>query len=173
MYTPFHWYEMISASSGESLAAMTEKQPVLLVFLRFFGCPFCRQALDDIAKQRSQIEARGMRIVLVHMAPDSATAERFLKKYGLLPIDHIPDPEKQFYREFGLRRFGTLQLLGFTNWLRGFQAAALEAHGAAAADLSDGFQMPGLFVLHQGETLRSFVYTNAYDRLDYAAFSRL
>jgi peroxiredoxin len=166
---------MISVSSGESLAAMTERQPVLLVFLRFWGCSSCRQALSDIAKQRSQIEARGLRVVLVHMAPDPATAERFLSKYGLAPIDHVPDPERRFYREFGLHRASALQLLGFTHWLRGFQAAVVEAHGAAApsAELGDGFQMPGLFVLHRGETLRSFVHTNAYDRPDYAALSRL
>ena len=175
MQTPLFWHEMISVHSQESLAEMTEKQPVMVVFLRFFGCSFCREAISDIAQRRSKIEAAGLRIVFVHMAPDPATAEKFLKKYRLFPVDHIPDPEKRFYQAFGLQRASAHQLLGFTNWVRGFQAAVIEGHGAAiaSAELGDGFQMPGLFVLYRGETLRSFIHTQAYERPDYEVFARI
>ena len=52
MHTPPFWHEMVSAYSHESLAEMTEKQPVMLVFLRFFGCSFCRESISDIAQRR-------------------------------------------------------------------------------------------------------------------------
>lgn len=157
---------MVSAHSHESLVEMSEKQPVMLIFLRFFGCCFCHETIRDVAEWRSNIESAGLRIVFVHMAPDATTAERFLKKYHLFPIDHILDPEKRFYRAFGLQRASAQQLLGFTNWVRGFQAAA-------TAELGDSFQMPGLFVLYRGDTLRSFIHAQAYDRPDYEAIARI
>lgn len=175
MQAPLFWHEMVSVYSQESLAEMSEKQPVMLIFLRFFGCSFCRESISDIAKQRSKIEAAGLRIVFVHMAADAATAEKFFKKYRLFPADHIPDPDKRFYQAFGLQRASARQLLGLTNWVRGFQAAAIEGHGAAmaSAELGDGFQMPGLFVLYRGDILRSFIHTQVYDRPDYEAIARV
>ncbi|MCC7464963.1 MAG: redoxin domain-containing protein, partial [Saprospiraceae bacterium] len=96
MQAPSFWNEMVSASSGETLAEMADKQPVMLVFLRFFGCSFCREAISDVAKRRKKFEASGFRVVFVHMAPNASVAEKFFKKYKLFPVDHISDPEKQF-----------------------------------------------------------------------------
>ncbi|MBK8557721.1 MAG: redoxin domain-containing protein [Lewinellaceae bacterium] len=74
------WDEMVTANSGESLADLSEKGTVLLVFLRHFGCSFCREAISDISKRRKKLEAKGVRVVLVHMATDLETAEKFFKK---------------------------------------------------------------------------------------------
>lgn len=166
---PAFWAKMVTENSGESVAQMAEKQPVLLVFLRFFGCSFCREAISDIAKRRKKLEKRGLRIVLVHMAPSAETAETFFKKYRLFPIDHIADPEKNFYRAFGLGRGTPQQLFGLMNWIRGFQAAVIEGHGATyqSEELGDGFQMPGVFVLYKGEIRNSFIHRYAHDRPDY------
>ena len=166
---PAIWGKMTTVNSGESLAQMAEQQPVLLVFLRFFGCSFCREAISDIAKRRKKLEKRGLRIVLVHMAPGRETAESFFKKYKLFPIDHISDPQCHFYRAFGLTRGTPKQLFGLMNWIRGFQATVLEGHGAAyqSEELGDGFQMPGVFVLHKGAIRNSFVHRYAHDRPDY------
>lgn len=169
MQTPSFWNEMVSTTSGETLAQMAEKQPVMLVFLRFFGCSFCREAISDIANRRQKFENNGFRVVFVHMAPNAAVAEKFFRKYKLFPVDHISDPEKRFYALFGLGRGTPQQLFGLMNWIRGFQASVLEGHGAEleTPELGDGFQMPGVFVLHKGETIRSFVHRYAHDRPDY------
>ena len=123
------WEEMVTQNSGESLTQITAQQPVLLVFLRHFGCSFCREAIADIAKRRKGLEAQGVRIVFVHMAPDKEVAEKFFRKYRLFPIDHISDPEKRFYQAFGLGRGTPAQLFGLMNWIRGFQAGVVEGHG--------------------------------------------
>jgi peroxiredoxin len=169
MTAPAHWKEMVSVQSGETLADMAEQQPVMLVFLRFFGCSFCREAISDITKRRKKFETNGFRVVFVHMAPDPATAEKFFKKYKLYPVDHISDPEKRFYQAFGLGRGTPQQLFGLMNWIRGFQATVIEGHGAEleTPELGDGFQMPGVFVLHKGEIVRSYVHRFAHDRPDY------
>lgn len=165
------WSSMHTANSGESLLALSEDKPVLLVFLRFFGCSFCREAISDIARRRKKLEGQGFRIVFVHMAAVPDLAEKFFKRYKLFPIDHILDPEMQFYKAFGLGRSSPKQLLGLMNWIRGFQATVLEGHGADPSmdnpELGDGFQMPGVFVLYKGEIRRSFIHRFPYDRPDY------
>lgn len=167
--SPAIWGRMISVDNGVSVAQMADEQPVMLIFLRFFGCSFCREAISDIAKRRKALEDQGFRLVFVHMAPDPELAEKFFKKYKLYPIDHICDPEKNFYRAFGLSRGTPQQLFGLMSWIRGFQASVLEGHGATyhSEELGDGFQMPGVFVLHKGEIRNSFVHQHPYDRPDY------
>ncbi|MBK6932792.1 MAG: AhpC/TSA family protein [Saprospirales bacterium] len=165
---PAVWTEMLSQNE-ESLALLTEQSPVLLVFLRHFGCSFCREAISDIAKRRNRLEKRGVRIVMVHMANEPGLAEKFFHKYKLWPIDYISDPEKRLYRAFELGRGTPAQLFGLMNWIRGFEAGILEGHGFASPgeEYGDGFQMPGVFVLHKGEIKHSFIHRHAWDRPDY------
>jgi len=59
---------------GESLKEMTDKQPVLIAFLRHLGCVFCMEAMKDIEVQRNEIESRNVSICLVHMG-DPTSAE--------------------------------------------------------------------------------------------------
>ncbi len=43
---------------------------MLLVFLRHFGCSFCRQAISDVADLGPELAKRGVRPgVLVHLGP--------------------------------------------------------------------------------------------------------
>ncbi|MCX6930975.1 MAG: redoxin domain-containing protein, partial [Verrucomicrobia bacterium] len=74
--------------SGQTLAALSEASPVLLVFLRHAGCTFCREAIGDVARERGVIEAAGVRIVLVHMR-DSDAIEKLIGKYDLDGVDRI------------------------------------------------------------------------------------
>jgi peroxiredoxin len=168
------WREMTTVNSGENIAEMAQNQPVMLVFLRHFGCSFCREAIFDIGNIRPNIEQDGFRIVMVHMAPDAATAVKFFKRYKLYPIDHIADPEKRFYRAFGLGRGTTAQLFGLMSWIRGFESTILEGHGMSAPseEIGDGFQMPGVFVLHKGEIKNAFIHQMSHDRPDYLEIVR-
>ncbi|MBK7936544.1 MAG: redoxin domain-containing protein [Lewinellaceae bacterium] len=174
---PIFWAKMVTVNTGETVLQLADQQPVLLIFLRFFGCSFCREAISDIARRRKKLESRGLRIVFVHMAATPEIAESFFKKYKLFPIDHIADPEKNFYRAFGLGRGTPQQLFGLMNWIRGFQATVIEGHGAAASfqneELGDGFQMPGVFVLYKGEIRNSFIHRYAHDRPDYEEICQL
>ncbi|MEM1328209.1 MAG: peroxiredoxin-like family protein [Bacteroidota bacterium] len=151
--------------NGHSLMELSYHQPVLLVFLRHFGCTFCREALADIAKQRSEIETLGIKIVLVHMS-NTKLAERYFTRYDLSGVDHVSDPECRFYAGFGLTKGTFNQLFGLKSWARGFQAGILEGH-FIGNQLGDGFQMPGIFVISHGEVQSSFIHREASDRPDY------
>ena len=163
------WTEMSFENSKESLASVASDQPVLLVFLRHFGCSFCREAMSDLSKLKTEMTSKGIRLVFVHMAPEKVTAEKFFKRYSLLPVDHISDPEKQFYRKFGLIRCSPGKLLGFGNFVRGFESGILNGNGFAnpSEELGDGFQMPGIFMVYKGEVLSQFIHRFPYDRPNY------
>jgi peroxiredoxin len=169
------WKNFKMMNSESSLYDLSQESAVLVVFLRHFGCSFCREAIDDIAKKRKDFEERGLRIVMVHMSPTQKTAEQFFKKYKLMPVDHISDQECAVYRAFGLGKGTPKQLFGLMNWIRGFQATVVEGHGFDfhGVDIGDGFQMPGVFVIQNGEIKNSYIHNNAWDRPDYEAICRI
>ena len=161
----------MQTDTGRTVLDLSYDQPVMLIFLRHFGCTFCREALSDIAELRPQIEADGTRVVFVHMA-DNELAGRYFKKYKLHGACHVSDPDCEFYQFFGLTKGTSHQLFGLHSWVRGFEAGVMNGHGVGYRPLGDGFQMPGVFVLLNGEIRESFVHKLASDRPDYASLSR-
>ncbi|MEN0004842.1 MAG: SelL-related redox protein [Bacteroidota bacterium] len=161
--TPF-LQEMVT-NTGENLFDLSVKQPVLLIFLRHFGCTFCREALADISKQKGHIEELGTKIVFVHMT-DDVVADRYFNRYELENAIHISDPDCKFYAGFGLVKGSFTQLFGLQSWIRGFSAGVVNGHGVGP-QLGDGFQMPGAFVIQNGEIKESFIHKLASDRPDY------
>lgn len=152
-------------NEGTNLINLSESKPVLLVFLRHFGCTFCREALADISKEREAIEASGSELVFVHMT-DNEIAERYFNRYGLEGVQHISDPECKYYTKFGLVKGNFTQLFGLQSWIRGFSAGVVAGHGIGP-QLGDGFQMPGAFVIQEGKIKNSFIHKLASDRVDY------
>ncbi|MFM7090710.1 MAG: AhpC/TSA family protein, partial [Bacteroidota bacterium] len=69
------WLSEMFTNKGETLLNLSNNNPVLLVFLRHFGCIFCKEALIDISKSKADIEAGGISIVFVHMT-DFETADK-------------------------------------------------------------------------------------------------
>lgn len=154
--------------NNQSLEELSRSQPRLLVFLRHAGCTFCREALADIQKQRSTIEAQGLGIVLISML-EPAEAKGFFAKYGLDDLPRISDPQRQLYAAFELHRGNVWQLLGPHVWWRGAKAF-FGGHGLGRLQ-GDGFQMPGAFVLADGKIVQAFRHRTAADRPDYAAMA--
>src|SRR5512134_2772778 len=85
------------------LRGLAAETPALVVFLRSFGCTFCREAMADIAAVASAIRDAGAAIAVVHGGtPDEAGP--WLAKYGLQDVTQISDPDLAHYRAFGLGR---------------------------------------------------------------------
>lgn len=150
---------------GTDLLTLSTTSPVLIVFLRHMGCTFCREALADIAKQRSTIESRGYRIALVHMVSD-ADAAAYFSKYSLQDLPAFSDPKRELYQAFELRNGSLTQLFNWRSWIRGVSAGIFRGHLAGSL-AGNGFQMPGAFVLHKGQITKAFRHETAADRPDY------
>ncbi len=158
--------EEMTANTGENLGIISEEQPVLIVFLRHFGCVFCKEALSDLAEKRSIIEGKKVRIVFVHMAADEM-AETYFKRYELEGITHISDADQRYYAAFGVTRGSFSQLYGLRTWTRGY-AASKKGHKLELAQaLGDSTQMPGIFLLKDREIKHSYLHQLPSDRPNY------
>ncbi len=149
--------------SGSPLLALTDK-PALVVFLRSFGCTFCREAIADVAAAKAAIEAAGASIVFVHGASQDE-ADPWFEKYGMSGVSQISDPGLEHYAAFGLGRTGVQSLVDPKVWVRGAVCALSRGFGAQSPEMMR--QMPGVFVVQGGGVLASYRHRSPADRPDY------
>jgi peroxiredoxin len=157
----------IRTESGASLLGLVEASPVLLIFLRHFGCSFCRQAISDVAELRGELARRGVRPVFVHLGTPER-AKPFFDYYGLGDVERVSDPEAKIYQDpvFQLSRINPwltlLQPSVWVGWLKG----TIFTHGIGAIK-EDGHQKQGLFFLKGAKIVRQFRYKTIADEPDY------
>src|SRR5271167_3537889 len=156
-------FASIHTESGANLLELAEASPVLLVFLRHFGCSFCRQAISDVAELKDELDKRGVRPVFVHLG----TAERakpFFDYYGIGDVERVSDPEATVYQHpvFSISRIHPLlnlfQPQVWMGWLKG----SIFKHGIGPIK-EDGHQMQGLFFLKGPKIVRRFRYKTIAD----------
>ncbi len=167
---------------GETVLELSRRRRVMLVFLRHFGCTFCREAVAEVGKVREEIEAAGAEVVFVYMpghGVDAGEAERakgeaksraFFERYGLGDVRRVADPGKALYSAFGLGRGSLGQLFGPRVWGRGFSAGVLKGHLVGKL-VGDGFQMPGVFVIEDGEVVAGYRHEHAGSEVDYCGLA--
>ncbi len=162
-----HGMAEVHTESGATLLELTEASPVLLVFLRHFGCSFCRKAISDVAELQGELAARGVRPVFVHLGTVEIAKAHF-DYYGLSDVERVNDPEAAVYRlpAFGLRRVNPWWHLGnpvvWWGWLNG----TIFKHGIGKIE-ADGHQMPGAFFLKGTRVVRGYVNKTIADEVDY------
>ena len=157
----------IRTESGASLLGLAEESPVLLVFLRHFGCSFCRKAISDVAELGPELTRRGVRPVFVHLGSPEL-AKNYFDYYGLSEVERVSDPEAAVYRlpVFAVPRKNVLwQVVNPVVWV-GWLKGAIFKHGIGRIQ-QDANQMQGLFFLKGARIVRRFVYKTIADEPDY------
>lgn len=159
----------MTTEAGSNLLALTEASPVLLIFLRHFGCTFCRQTISDIAGLRGDMEERGVRPVFVHLGTP-AVAKAHFDYYGLNDVERVHDPQATLYQSpvFGLTRTNPLSHFFKPAVIAGWLKGAIFQHGFGMIQ-GDGEQMPGVFLLRGPEIVREHVHRNIAEVVDYRA----
>ncbi len=156
----------MKTQNDDNLLSLSFEKPVLLVFLRHFGCVFCKEAMEDLGKLRPIIEKSGFHLILAHMAENNV-AEDYFAKYSLNKIQHISNPSKTYYTEFNLRKGSIGQLYGLKTWYRGFSQENKSHKLEMAKSLGDSTQMPGIFTISDGKIIDSYIHKYAADKPDY------
>ena len=90
-------------ADGDTLASLAARGPLLLVFLRHFGCPLCQEMVADVAARRTAMADSGTTVVFVHMHPEPQAAA-FFARYGVSDLQRVSDPNRTLYRAFGVPR---------------------------------------------------------------------
>jgi peroxiredoxin len=158
-----------TSQSGQTLATLAER-PLFLVFLRHFGCTFCREAVADLAEKRHTIEGKGVPLAFVHLGTEEK-ARWFFKPYDMLDVPRFSDPDGRLYQAFGLLRAELRQYLNSESILR-MLSAWLRGHfvGFPAGDIE---RMPGAFLIDRGEIQKAFRHKLVSDRPDYLSLATL
>lgn len=145
-----------------SLRAQLGDGTNLLVFLRHFGCAFCRETITDL---REAAAAPGYPAVLFFFQGTPTEGRAFLRRYWP-EARAIADPELLFYEAFGVARGALLQMFG-----PGVLAAGLRArrkgheNGERSGDI---YRMPGLFLVQGDRVLWQHRFRHAGDHPDFA-----
>ncbi|MGB0971364.1 MAG: peroxiredoxin-like family protein [Mycobacterium sp.] len=83
---------------GAKVGIPDPEKLVHLQFRRFAGCPICNVHLQSVVKRYSEIEAAGIReVVIFHSTPEEL--ETYLDD---MPFDVVADPDRVLYRRFGV-----------------------------------------------------------------------
>lgn len=152
--------------SGKTLLALVDQRPVLLVFLRHFGCAFCRQALDDVSKVRGELNTRGVRVGFVHLGSPER-AKPYFDYYQLSDVERVSNPDGSLYRDpvFALARVNLLHMIRPAVWIGWLRGAMFKYRiGLLKEDIQ---QMPGVFFLKNRAIANLYRHRTIADRPDY------
>ncbi|MFB9177332.1 peroxiredoxin-like family protein [Dactylosporangium sucinum] len=154
--------------SGAEVHVPDPSRLVHLQFRRFAGCPVCNLHLRSIVKRHAEIEAAGIREVVVF----HSSAADLREHVAGLPFAVIPDPTKRLYREFGVES-SRRSLLHPRVWPHIAAAVArsvwslLRGRGRAPSLTPAGgrWGLPADFLINPDGTLRASRYgEHAYDQ---------
>ena len=152
----------LNTNKKNNLLKLSEEYSVLLIFLRHFGCSFCRDTLLRIAELRKGIENKDIKIVLVNMY-ENETAEDILAEYHLEDIDYVADEESLLYKTFKLRRATLSQFISLKVFINILKSLFKKKVHITAGESADTFQMPGIFLIKNGNIIQQYNYTNIAD----------
>lgn len=122
------------------------EKPVALVFLRHFGCTFCREHAADVNQVLDELEADGGSVAAIGLGTPAHAAE-FRKLSGIrFPL--LVSEDTSVHEAMGLTRGNWLRVIGPQN-IAGAVRAGRKGHWAkrTGADMS---QLGGTFVVDTG-----------------------
>lgn len=162
------WNEVLNTrdNRGLLLEDHLDQSKVLLVFLRHFGCTYCKKAVAELKEQSFKGRLNGVKIVFVHMS-SVERGEEFFKAYGFSDVNHISDLDKKLYNLFDLKRGSLNQLFGPKVLVSG--VADVLKYGIGKLE-GDGFQMQGVFLLNSAGVEKSYKLKKVSDKVNYCGF---
>jgi peroxiredoxin len=143
--------------TGEAINIPSEKHLVHLQFRRFVDCPICNTHIAEFRRRARDIEAAGVKEVIVfHSSPKS------IRSYQTkVPFLMVGDPKKALYK-----RFGVGASLGFISPKALGAAVRGMAHGHLGLRVGGGpFGLPADFLIAPSGRINAVKYgTDAYDQ---------
>ncbi len=144
--------------SGRTLKEELGDSPKLLVFVRHFGCIFCRELIADFRHIR-ETHPEFPQILFFYQGTVSDGRGFFPSLWR--EAKAIADLPKVFYNGFGLERGGMKEMFGAEVWACGVRAA-LKGH-FIGAPVGDPWTMPGIFLVHHHQILWQHHFKHAGD----------
>ena len=147
--------------SDVAFRTLVEGKRTLVVFVRHFGCIFCRSRLAKLRQHNRALTAADVNVVVIGNGT-VPMAEAFVEETGL-DVPLYTDPTRQAYREAGMRRnFG----LGPRAVLQAARAyAGGQRQGKTAGDV---WQQGGVLLINAEGCIDYYLAdTGAGDSIDF------
>jgi peroxiredoxin len=156
-------YKLVSVT-GEQVRVPDPEHLVHLQFRRFAGCPICNLHLQSVVRRHDDIAAAGVREVVFFHSP----AAELAKYTADLPFATIADPDKRYYKEFGVES-SSRAVLHPSAWGAALRGSVLTVLGRFRAPTlhQDGghLGLPADFLIDTGgRVIAEKKGTHAYDQ---------
>ncbi|KAK2861948.1 hypothetical protein Q5P01_001481 [Channa striata] len=139
-----------SAETGESieLRSLWQDKPVVLFFLRRFGCQVCRWMASEISKLEPDLQASG--IALVGIGPEEVGLKEFIEG-GFFKGSIYVDEPKKCYKDLCFKRYTALSVVpaALGKKVRDVAAQA-SAEGIKGNFSGDLLQSGGMLIVDKG-----------------------
>ncbi|NJC96220.1 MAG: hypothetical protein C3F07_05230 [Anaerolineales bacterium] len=129
------------------LSSFWKRQVLLLAFTRHFGCPQCKEMVDQLVTVSPELKEKDLGLVIVTQGtPEEAKAFCAERAPG---VTCLADPQRKAYQAYGLERANVWQsFLSFNVWRSNRR---LKRERGWNTDLppngQDALQMAGTFVI--------------------------
>jgi peroxiredoxin len=141
-----------STGTKRKLSALWKDKPVLLVFLRHFGCGCLADRWERLKTELPELEKAGVTVVAVGQAePERSAAVATRRGYPFLLLS---DPERRVYEAYGLLEGSPAQILQDRAYevgdAAGGQKMCDSRRGTEKAVVDSPWQLPGEFLIAKG-----------------------
>ena len=146
------------------LSSLWQKQVLVLAFTRHFGCPQCKEMVDELVSAQSEFKANDLTLAIITQGmPEEAKVFCAQRAPGVLCLS---DAERKSYRAYGLERASIWQSFLSLNVLRSNMRLKRDKgwNTEFPPEGQDALQMAGIFVIAPDGRIRlPYYYDNIAD----------
>jgi peroxiredoxin len=159
----------ILTTGGKSvrLSTLWRKKPVLLNFIRHFGCPQCKEMLDMLADIKPDLAKQGLSLAIITQGTPAESLV-FCSQHAAGMFCYC-DPERKAYAAYGLGKGGLREtFLSLRVWRANARAKREKGYKVEIPPAGqDAFQMAGSFVIGiDGRVRMPYYYDDIADHPD-------
>lgn len=148
------------------LSSLWKDRVVVLAFTRHFGCPQCKEMVDQLIDAHQALTEKGMLLAIVSHA-SSESAKKFCEQRAP-SATCLADPDRNAYHAYGLYRGNFWQtLLSPRIWLSNRKLARTKGYKPELPSPGqDAYQMSGTFIIGPDGRIRlPYYYEDIADHL--------
>jgi peroxiredoxin len=136
------------------LSSLWKDSVLVLAFTRHFGCPQCKEMMDQLIAAHPALTEKGLRLAIVnHSSPEDA--KKFCEQFAPAATC-LADPARNAYRAYGLFRGNFWQTwLSPRIWSSNKRLAKTKGYKGELPPLGqDAYQMSGTFIIGMDGRIR-------------------
>jgi peroxiredoxin len=140
------------------LGDLWSERPAVLVFVRHFGCVFCRELAVDIHRHREEFEEADVELVVIGHGSAAHAAD--FRKLQNVDLRLLVDPDRKVYELAGAKVATLNELIGPRQILRGLRATVMSRLGQGSIAVHQGkilghaAQLGGVLIVAPDGTVR-------------------